>query len=1016
MLRLLPSHYTELVADSGIDPAIVTLNFQSLSAETAYNYLFVSPDIPRSQSGVASVGWQRRYAHVWQGGWWCGGLDPQQDWLEMEWGCFKPDAPIVNSDGKAIKYEHPPLMPTRAFFLRVPGQNWVKTARLFDLELPSNVNTGIYWDWVKTSNIPIVLCEGAKKAAALLSYGYPAIAVPGINSGYRTDKDSWGNVISRQLIADLETFATPGREVYICFDWETKVETIKAVDRAIEHLGQLWQERGCTLKIIRLPGPEKGVDEAIVAKGINIFKEAFSEASDLETDIAMRREHHQLTYPIALDFNRQYVGELPWPESGIVGLKSPKGTGKTTALRRLVDRARDRSQPILLLTHRSQLGKFLCQQLGMPWIDNNNYLNKPESLALCVDSLLKIEPIDWSRGLLILDEVEQFIWHLLHSSTCQEKRLLLLQHFHRLIAEIVASKGTIVAADADLSDVSLDYLSSLSNTVPWIARNHWHPPQGWQVSLFDTPNPLLLIDQLCNDLSQGYKCYVATDSRTGKYGSETIAKYIRARLIELTSRYPRTLVIGSDTTHTIGHPAVQFVGDLNRHTTAYDAVFATPSLATGISIDVEHFDRVYGIFQGVIPETEVRQALARVRSDVPRYIWCAKRGCNSIGNGSNNYRTLASWYQQNYRDNYALLMPIIAIDIDAPIVCDPIHLRTWSKLAARVNTSLNHYRISVKAGLLREGHKVRLIEEPAARSNLINLRQQLIETSAVDKTAAIGILRQIYICQKESNNTERNTSRALCELKAIQASERFREAYAIANARIITELEYHELSRQERLTESDRLATIAFQIHQKYGIKLTPQLILKDARGYHKKIELHWQLIQSRENATIAKILDRIIPQEIEEQFLPDIDSSNLKIYGLRALGIDRLLEIERQFTADDPALVVLQQQAYECSQHVRRIFGIRLPPVKAGVGTIVTANKFLRLLALPLKRHPVQTKGRPVTYGFDPSDWYDERQQIFKNNVARLPKSTPSCKNDRQLLSFRSHDPADKKPIHLAK
>ena len=33
--------------------------------------------------------------------------------------------------------------------------------------------------------IPVIICEGAKKAACLLSLGYAAIALPGIFNGYR---------------------------------------------------------------------------------------------------------------------------------------------------------------------------------------------------------------------------------------------------------------------------------------------------------------------------------------------------------------------------------------------------------------------------------------------------------------------------------------------------------------------------------------------------------------------------------------------------------------------------------------------------------------------------------------------------------------------------------------------------------------------------------------------------------------------------------------------------------------
>jgi hypothetical protein len=46
--------------------------------------------------------------------------------------------------------------------------------------------------------------------------------------------------------------------------------------------------------------------------------------------------------------------------------------------------------------------------------------------------------------------------------------------------------------------------------------------------------------------------------------------------------------------------------------------------------------------QGAIPDAEVRQAIARVRDPVPRYLWAARFGPGKIGNGSCSYRDVAA--------------------------------------------------------------------------------------------------------------------------------------------------------------------------------------------------------------------------------------------------------------------------------------------------------------------------------------------------------------------------------------
>ena len=206
---LKPEHLEELVNSSGIDLHLVKLNFRSLEDKNAYDYLFISELIPRTNTGIVKSRWLERYAHVNAGGWWCSGVDVLNNWHMMEWGCFKPNQPRINEKGKSIKYEHPPCTPTRIFCLRVTLQIWQQVAERYNVKLPENVamaHDGApigFWKWVMEHNIPIIICEGVKKAASLLTQGYAAIGVPGITSGYRVVKDKFGKVIRRQLIADL---------------------------------------------------------------------------------------------------------------------------------------------------------------------------------------------------------------------------------------------------------------------------------------------------------------------------------------------------------------------------------------------------------------------------------------------------------------------------------------------------------------------------------------------------------------------------------------------------------------------------------------------------------------------------------------------------------------------------------------------------------------------------------------------------------------------------------------------
>ncbi len=1008
-----PQHLEELVKSSGIDLHLVQLNFQSLQGVTGYEYLLISELLPRTNTGMVKSSWLQRYAHITEGGWWCSGLDPLNNWQIMEWGCFKPNQPRQNNKGKSIKYEHPPSTPTRVFCLRVTLQIWQQVAERYNLVMPDDITITPdgeargFWQWVMEKNIPLIICEGVKKAATLLTQGYVAIGVPGITSGYRVVKDEFGKITRRQLIPDLAVFAMTNRRFYICFDFETQPKKIAAINNAISQLGCLFQQKNCLVKVIELPGREKGVDDFIVAKGATNFEKLYRQSLDLEIYLAQTKPHTELNIPAALTFNRPYIGEIPFPTSGLVGVKSAKGTGKTTALQNVVQQAKKRNQPVLLITHRILLGRFLCEKIGIQWGIWNGEMGRwgdgemgrefdlthapcpmphapcpmphapcpmPKSFGLCVDSIWKLNPEHWHGAIVILDEVEQSLWHLLNSNTCKHKRVKILKLFQQLIATVLTTGGLVIAQDADLSDVSLEYLQGLAGIklTPWVVINEWKPQQGWDVTFYDSPNPTPLIHQLELDLLAGRKCYVTTDSRAGRYSCETIERYLKERLQKLRRQFPQTLVVSSHTTNTPGHAAVDFIAAINQKISEYDGVFVTPSLGTGISIDVQHFDRVYGIFQGVIPDSEARQALARVRDDVPRVVWCAKRGIGLIGSGSTNYRLLSDWYQENQKENLALLSPLHKIDVDLPLVHDPIHLRTWAKLSARVNASIRLYRQSMQDGLIADGHLIQL-RSNAVHNNIIrDLRLAFLATDPDDLPTRRRLILEIVKVQKDWAQSRQKAKDIKRKIKEIKQQNQLAVATAIAKAKDIDYVEYQQLLVKHSLTEQERNQINKYVLRQKYGIEVTSDLKLQDDRGYYSQLLIHYYLTHESEYFHIRD------EQEWHQQlswgegkvFLPDLKTYTLKVEAMRALGMLQFLEEGREFRENDADLILLKNVAFQHSKHIKRVLGINVGE-KEQLWGIKILSRLLNLLGLKLKRVN-------EVYQIDSATLNDGREKIF--------------------------------------
>ncbi|MFM7363644.1 MAG: plasmid replication protein, CyRepA1 family [Cuspidothrix sp.] len=987
-----PQHLEELVKSSGISLDLINLNFKSLQGINVYEYLLISDQLPRTNRGMITSAWLQRYTHLTAGGWWCSGVDPLNTWQTMEWGCFKPNQPRQNQKGKTIKYEHPPSTPTRIFCLRISLEIWQEISRRYNVKLPENITINYdgeaegFWPWVIKNKISIIICEGAKKAAALLSQGYVAIAIPGITSGYRVIKDEFGQVTRRQLIPDLAIFTTIKRNFYICFDFETQAKKIASVNNAISQLGYLFQQQNCHVKVVELPGKEKGVDEFILAKGITSFDRIYRQSLDLDIYIAQTKPHTELTITPALTVNSPYLEKIPFPTSGLVGVKSAKGTGKTTALQGIIQQAKSRNQRVLLITHRIILGRVLCKKIGIKWgieqeawtIENHEItypLAITPSLGLCVDSIWKLKPENWQGATLVLDEVEQSLWHLLNSNTCKQKRVKILSIFQQLISTVLTTGGLVIAQDADLSDISLEYLQSLAGIklTPWVVINKWKPEKGWDITFYDSPNPTPLIHQLELDLMAGRKCYVTTDSRSGRYSCETVEGYLRERLQKLRREFPKTLIVSSHTTNTPGHAAVDLITAINQKITNYDTVFVTPSLGTGISIDVQHFDRVYGIFQGVIPDSEARQALARVRDNVPRVVWCSKRGIGLIGSGSTNYRLLSHWYQENQQENLALLSPLHKIDVDLPLVYDPIHLRTWAKLSARVNASIGLYRQSMEHGLIADGHSIQIRSNEVQNNIIRDLRSAFFATEPSDLQNRKRIILEIVKVQKDWSQSRQKAKEIKRKIKEIKQQNQLGEANAVANARDINYLEYEQLLTKHSLSNIERYQVNKYILKQRYGILITPELKLLDDKGYYGQLLIHYYLTHESEYFYVRD------QQEWSQQllwgegkvFLPDLKTYTLKVEAMRALGMLQFLKAERVFYEHDSDLIWLKNIALQSSQHIKRALDVDLVRGKESVSGVKILNRLLGLLGLKLQQ---------VNNGYQ-IDWQtfnDDRQKIF--------------------------------------
>jgi hypothetical protein len=915
-----PQHWQELAA-SAIDPLIAELNFVSLKGVAPYDYLFYSDGIKRLNTGRLPLGILKKYSHIEMGGWWSSGIDPITGEDEL-WGCFKADQPRLDpTKGKYQKYEHPLKAVATLFALRVSLNIWHKVSQRYSVPIPDNVVVDDkgealgFWAWVIANpQVAVILTEGVKKAAALLSQGFAAIGLPGIWGGYRKKS---GNPC---LLPQLAVFASSGRQVYFAFDQDEKPTTRLHNRKAVGCTARLLQQHGSAVSIISWSPWIKGCDDLIVAKGAEYFEQCYSKALSFEDWQADALK--ELSYKPAVRFDSQtkYIGDFtPPPSAKLICLKAPKGSGKTEWLVKVCADAQSIGQKVLVITHRQQLGQALCSRFGIDYVTElkESQTKGVFGYGLCFDSLrrssmARFNPDDWHDCIVILDECEQSIWHLLNARTeVASHRVEVLRTFQALIQNTLQSKqGKVYLSDADLSDLSINYIRSLLifPIEPWLAVKEGNPTP-WDVTVWETCNEL--IGALTSHIRMGGRPFICTDGQKAKskWGTQNLEAY-------LSRLFPdkRILRIDAESIADPNHPAYLCIDKLNQILPQYDIILASPSIETGVSIDITgHITSVWDIGQGVIPVPSVLQRMARVRVSVPRHVWAGSYGIGRIGNGSTSPRSLMASQTTQFNAHIKFLTESdFQIDFEQAGSFQPQSIRTWLLMAARINFGMVRYRHEIIRALMAEGHNVQA-------GDYLSLKEKDLDADSTDQVKdGVGA-------------SQERLYRIHC--------------YNVSSAPNPDDKQYEALRKKSHRTSTELMALRKGELSRRYSEEVVCyELVKLEDKGEYAKARLHYFLTRGREFLPDRdkQILEKQLLSGFGSLFLPDTNRSLLggKIKVLEALDILRLLQPDMEWTNTSPVLVELSIKCHQHSFILKSVLGIS---IKENDTPIQIAQKILR-------------------------------------------------------------------------
>ena len=915
---LLPQHWAELQA-SAIAADVAAANVASFGPGTERHWESARAELvaharlqiqtesttakghPQAQPGHLAdrlIRLDQRYRHLAAGGW--RSLSAELEGLPT-FDQWKPDQARARADkpGQGIKYEAPPAFPDGGGLLlpRVPERCWRLICERQGLPFPDAAAVAAgFWPWaLATPALQVLLCEGWKKALAAVGAGWAAVALPGVQMGRRIGADG-----AERLIPALQLLATPGRRWLIAFDAERKTSTARKVGAAAGALARALRSAGGRVEVARLPllpGQSKtGLDDLLIGAGAEALDRALADTAPRPVLPALRAADR--VAPAG-----QWLGDacpLPSPEvAPLVVEVAPMGAGKTESIAAAVAPLLADGVPLLLPSHRVALGQALSERLGVAWAPMPGTDARQLGAGFCLDSAcpssaLQITGHGWSGGVLVWDEIAQALEHLLLSTgtALAERRGEVL----RTLAELLARSRQIIAADAQLPDWALTLLEQLSGRRALLIRSEHQPMKGRPLHAPRFKTAEAAADgfraQWAELVAAGdpFFCWCSAQQAGMRNAPQTLAALHRQRCPDA-----RLAVIDSTTPEA----AAELAADPDGFAARFDAIYASPSISSGVSFRSWRPAAVIAYSGGRIAPEHAAQALARVRCpEVPAYLF-APETCPGaalrVGSGDTRPAELIRWLK-------ASADPLLGALEDA--AADGAWLQAWAELGAHRNRQRYAYGPTIAGLLEREGWQLQS-EGPAP---------------CPDAGAQAG-----------------EDLRDIAEAAQLAADQ------AVIAAPLLEPTAAAALQRRRKLEPDEQAALDRFRLAERWGLgDAAPSLQLLEANrdGLRDRLRLGWllttpdalALIPARDAAAVAA-LDRtgrpFAPDRLRVALAP-------RVAALQALGLPQLLErfaAGETIAATDPAVTDLHTTATAYRPQLAAAAG--LSPHKLPTGTL---------------------------------------------------------------------------------
>ena len=315
-------------------------------------------------------------------------------------------------------------------------------------------------------------------------------------------------------------------------------------------------------------------------------------------------------------YTSRYINPIT-PRDGVTLVRSPKATGKTYQLQRIVADYKAQGKSVLLIGHRVQLLKSMANKLELDFYKEQTHGGSiaPAHYAICINSLPRICSVQKPYDVVILDESEQVLQHLVGGTLSKEKRKHIVNLFYRHIQDAKA----VYCLDADLGELTAEAIRDLRDAGEnyYAVLNEF--AAGGSIKLYESRKNIISAVQDAIRAtfpvlvtSNGEKYNESMGATYPVFVTSNSKKYIDELSVQLKQDEISFFKITSENSET--SEVEHFIDDIDKNVQNYRVILATPAIGTGVDIQAR-FSHVFGIFEAnVNTHYDFDQQLWRVRN------------------------------------------------------------------------------------------------------------------------------------------------------------------------------------------------------------------------------------------------------------------------------------------------------------------------------------------------------------------------------------------------------------------